>query len=707
MKYYFVLFLFLISFWANAQQTFTFDQSTKVFLQGNEIEMPFAVGINAAQFQQMDTNGDGEDELIVWDINSRRILVFQTNGDEFIYLPEMSYYFPNDVAGFLVLADYNGNGKKDLFTSSPFGIRAYRNITPQGAKYPSWELAQNFLRLDNGSNLQANNLDIPLIMDIDGDGDLDIATFNFASGDYLEFYLNTSVERKGIPDIDGFAFSQPRWGNFEFCNCDSFSFGITCSGFPIGRILEENDENKRITHAGGHSVLYTDFNNDGVFDLLLGQDECNTLYFLPNKGTNAQPLFDEYSTDLPNFGPLPNFPIFHASYLWTHGLLVSSNSSGVAGIFNSDYSKNVFQLSSYEPAPVEAKPFLQSQILDLGENSRPFFKGLKESGELILTSNRMKDEKTIGEALRIEISATGWDLVEEDFRGLSQFDFLNLQYFEFLSSTNQRTYWIAGTDTVNFSLQQKVFFDTDPNFENLQEVTFPVSGNRPTDHIELFVYNGKDYLLLARQTGELVVFEFKINAEQKLGFLERDFLGFTDNPASRNLNVHVIPGPKPSLYAIDQRGVLVYIPDFMNQNQREAIQVQLIGTDNQNSKMGRNTWITSIPKPFSENPDLLLGNTAGGLEYLKFKGESENPTDGEFLVKIYPNPSQGQFKIIASQTSDLRLVNSLGQVMMDQIRLTANREFEIQAQFLSPGLYIIQLTTTDGKRLSRKIIVQP
>jgi len=707
MRYCLIVLFFFTSFWADAQQTFTFDQSIKISRNGNEIALPFAVGINAAQFQQMDTNGDGEEELIVWDINSRRILVFETDGNDFKYLPEMSYYFPIDVSGFMVLADFNGNGKKDLFTSSPFGIRAYRNITPEGGKHLEWELAQNFLRLENGSNLQANNLDIPLIMDIDGDGDLDIATFNFASGDYLEFYLNTSVERKGIADIDGFAFSQPRWGNFEFCNCDSFSFGITCSGFPIGRILEEIDENKRVTHAGGHSVLYSDFNNDGTFDLLLGQDECNTLYFLPNKGTNAQPLFDEYSTELPNFGPLPEFPIFHASYLWTHGLLVSSNSSGVAGIFNADYSKNVFQLSSDEQAPVEAKPFLQSQIFDLGENSRPFFKGLQESGELILTSNRIKDGKTIGMAHRIEISATGWNLVDEDFLGLSQLDFLNLQYSEFLSSTNQKTYWVAGTDTVNFSLQQKVFFDTDPNLANLREISFPVTGNRPTDHIELFAYNGKDYLLLARQTGELVIFEFNINAEQKLRFLERDFLGFTDNPASRNLNIHVITGSNPSLYAVDQRGVLVYIPDFMNQNQREAIQVQLIGTETRNSRLGRNTWITSVKQPFSDNPDLLLGNTAGGLEYLKFVNEGNGPSEGEFLAKIYPNPSQGQFKILVSQDCDFRLVNSLGQIIVDQIRLTANSEFEIQAGFLAPGLYIVQLTTSEGKRISRKIIIQP
>jgi hypothetical protein len=145
----------------------------------------------------------------------------------------------------------------------------------------------------------------------------------------------------------------------------------------------------------------------------------------------------------------------------------------------------------------------------------------------------------------------------------------------------------------------------------------------------------------------------------------------------------------------------------MNQNQREAIQVQLIGTETRNSRLGRNTWITSVKQPFSDNPDLLLGNTAGGLEYLKFVNEGNGPSEGEFLAKIYPNPSQGQFKILVSQDCDFRLVNSLGQIIVDQIRLTANSEFEIQAGFLAPGLYIVQLTTSEGKRISRKIIIQP
>src|SRR5690606_25516891 len=110
----------------------------------------------------------------------------------------------------------------------------------------SWELARNFLPLESGSNIQANNLDTPLIRDLDGDGDLDLVIFNFAAGDYLEFYKNTSVERNGGPGIDGFEFALPFWGNFTFCGCENVLFGKSCSGQDL-RVLE--NENSRIQHA--------------------------------------------------------------------------------------------------------------------------------------------------------------------------------------------------------------------------------------------------------------------------------------------------------------------------------------------------------------------------------------------------------------------------------------------------------------------------
>ena len=144
----------------------------------------------------------------------------------------------------------------------------------------------------------------------------------------------------------------------------------------------------------------------------------------------------------------------------------------------------------------------------------------------------------------------------------------------------------------------------------------------------------------------------------------------------------------------------------MNNNQRETVQIRLLEDELGQSRMGRNTWITSIRQPFSNQRDLLLGNTAGGLEYLKSEAGIIPPGEGEFLVKTYPNPSNGNFKILVSQKSKARLISVLGQVIIDEMIIPANSETEIQASYLSPGIYILQLTNEKEEKHTKKLIVK-
>ncbi len=699
------LVLFILPLWGTAQQSFLYDQEIPVQVDGNFLSMPFAGGINAAQIQSMDVNGDGNDELILWDINARRISVYKTSGEEPVVLPEMAYFFPTDVNGFLVLADFDGDGKKDLFTSTPFGIKAYKNITEAGNSFPQWEVAREFLRLENGSNLQTNNLDIPLIMDLDGDGDLDIATFNFASGDYLQFYLNTSVERTGLPDIDGYAFPINRWGNFEFCGCGTFSFGVTCAGFPIGREIIPS-ENQRMEHSGGHSMLYHDFDGDGISDLLMGQDECNTLYFLPNKGTNSAPIFNEFFTGLPRIGTLPKFPVFHAAHLFQNELIISSNSSTSAALYQSDYARNIFNYPLENGPSTGMNNFLQKDMIDLGENSRPFFRGNSGAGELIVTSNTLVEGRIIGIATLYSVGNEGWELVERDYLNLSELQLTNIQYQEYRNSQGDYHFFLAGVDTADFAFRKQILYNRSENFMEAEAIVVPGTGIQPLDHFEFFNYQNRDYMLLAKQTGELVIFDVDFSNGVSLSLHQSEFLGFADNPANRNLTVHVIPGSSPSLYAVDQRGILFFMEDFMDQNEKEEVQIAVGEMQTEKTRLGRNTWMTHISDPFGQQFDLVLGNTAGGIRYFKIKDTGQTPSEEQFMAKVYPNPSSGPIKIIVSQSATVRLISTLGHILVNHFNVPANTETELQIQSLSPGLYILQLTNEKGERISKKVMVK-
>lgn len=700
MKQFLCYLFILLSFQLSGQQVFEYANTFSVTAQGKTLTLPFTGGINAAQFQTLDMDGDGVEELVAWDINARRIVVSKITQEGFEPATELAYAFPDDVNGFLVLVDFDGDGRKDLFTSSPFGIRVYRNTTPSGSNRPQWTLAQNFLRLDNGSNLQANNLDIPLIMDLDGDGDLDIATFNFASGDFLELYINTSVERKGTPDVDGFAFPQFRWGGFEFCDCGEFSFGVTCNGLPIASVPESNNQ-ARIQHAGGHSLLYADFDGDGVADLLLGRDECSRLYYLPNKGTTLNPVFDTFSTEMPIYGELPEFPVFHTAFLWKDELIVSSNSSEFAGAFRSDYRRNVFAIA---PFTNSKSPFLQDEMIDLGENSRPFFKGFQSDGELIVTGNRVFDGGVRGHAQRWSVKDEEWTLLEDDYLQLSRLKLSDIQYQEFLTSAGRQTYWLSGYDTVNRVVTRRVWMGTSPILEQMQEVTFPETGIRPLDHLEVFSWEGKDYVLLARQTGELVLFEANLSNNPQLRLEERSFLGFNDSPAARNLTVHVVQGSRLDMYAVDQRGIIQFIPDFMNQSERQAIELRLPTGQQVSTRLGRNTWISSLGKTFGGGSDLVLGTTAGGLEWLRMIAGGGSAVEG-LQVRVFPNPSEGLVTIVSSEAGEFTVYNSLGQLIRANASIPANSPLLVDLQHLAPGIYFVRVRASSGSWVTKKLII--
>lgn len=677
-----------------AQTVFDWDQSKSVRVNGQTVPIGFSQGINSAQIQTVDLTGDGVEEWVVWDINSRQLQVFEKIGGDFRLRPDLAYLLPTEISGFLVFADFDGDGKKDLFTSTPLGIRAFRN-TSSGTQV-SWAIAQNFLRLEGANNIPANNLDIPLIQDVDGDGDLDLVIFNFAVGDFLEFYRNTSMERKGTPDVDGFSFPIRHWGNFEFCACAQVSFSQTCDGRPLGPNIQI-DEGARILHAGGHSILYRDFTGDGVPDLLLGRDECNTLYFMPNSGSSDNPKFTSFSTEVPGFGNLPVFPRFHVGQVIEEDLIVSLNTNETSAPFRIDFAKAVVML---EKNTGVISPILQDQLFDLGENVRPYFKGNVFAGELWLTANVKNGNTVQGQAYRLSYSGDRFELLNEDYLGLSNLNLLEIQLIEYGSVKNQSYLLVSAVRTTNGVPSQVLLRSQGADWNDFQLSGLAL---RVGDQLTLFPYQGKDYLLVAAQNGSLTLYELDLEARSAT-LKTANFLGYQDNPANRNLSVSVRIQDKPDLYSADQTGRIFLVKDMMNSEVRDQVLVKM-EDQNYPFRLGRNTWISVVNPGFDENVDLILGSRGGGITYLK-SVKSENPTDGELLVKVYPNPTSGSFKVVSNTVAKARLITSLGQILLDEITIPANREIEIQTQALKPGVYFLQLETDDRKVLVKKLLVR-
>ena len=677
------------------QKVVELDQGKTIRLKGQVLSNGFSLGINSAQIQTIDLTGDGKEEWVVWDINSRQLQVFEKKGEQFLIRPELSYFFPTDVSGFLVLADFDRDGKKDLFTSTALGIKAYRN-TSSGSQI-SWTIAQNFLRLEGANNIPANNLDTPLLQDLDGDGDLDLLLFNFAVGDYLEYYRNTSIERKGSPDIDGFAFPIRHWGGFEFCGCGQISFGLTCDGRTLATPASPLDQ-ARVQHAGGHSLLYRDFTGDGIPDLLMGREECTTLYFLPNEGTSSNPKFASFSKELPGFGSLPEFPRFHAGQYLEESLIVSLNTNETAAPFGVDFAQSIVRL---EKGTGKMLPILQNQVLDLGENTRPFFSGTSFSGELLVTANGKKGTKVLGQAYRMRYTGTQLELVEEDYLGLSELNLLDLTLLDYTSVSKEKHLWVLGTRTSSTGVPAPVLLKREG--VNWGEFALKGLSLRTGDQLTLYGHQGKDQLLVAAQNGSLTQYEVDLTA-RSVQLVASNFLGFQDNPGSRNLNVTIRSGESPVLYSVDQTGRIYRIRDFLNAPVREEVLVRIQNQDLP-LRLGRSNWLAVVKSSLGEEDDLILGTRGGGLLYLS-AASTDGDSAGEFSVTAFPNPSSGSFQIVSSVPATGRLVSALGQVLLSEILLPARRAVLVDIPNLAPGMYFLQLQTEDKQTVVQKIWVR-
>ena len=364
---------------------FQFGSVAKIVQGPDTLSQAWAGGLNTPQFSSIDLNGDGRPDLFVFDRQTARCYTFLDvagvggAGRRWQYAPDYEWAFPGDLTSWALLRDYDCDGRADLFTGAPGGdIRVFRNVADaQG--HPSFVLANNQLSFPGANsyvvNLSSGFYNLPSIQDVNGDGRLDILTYDFVNSVVLELYLNTSPDACG--GISSFAKTNGRWGQLQACvDCASYQL----PGAPACQPY-------RIQHSTGHNVLLLDLDGDGKLDLLDGRDNCALLTRLLNQGTSsADALFTPAGTSsaFPAAAPV-NLSLFPAPYSFdadfdgVPDLVVSGNTRNII-LDRVSQRHNVWQYhngaASAAAVPnfsLVSKEFLQSNMLDASEGAVPVF----------------------------------------------------------------------------------------------------------------------------------------------------------------------------------------------------------------------------------------------------------------------------------------------------------------------------------------------
>ena len=82
-----------------------------VIENGKELKFPFAGGLNSSQYGTLDLNLDDIPDLVIFDRSADKILTFISTGTSYEYSPEFEYLFPPNIQNWMVLADYDCDGK--------------------------------------------------------------------------------------------------------------------------------------------------------------------------------------------------------------------------------------------------------------------------------------------------------------------------------------------------------------------------------------------------------------------------------------------------------------------------------------------------------------------------------------------------------------------------------------------------------------------
>src|SRR5690606_11476074 len=269
MRRFFTALLIVCPFLAQAQFTYELKGSVGIEEEnGHVLPSPWVGGLNAAQYNTMDLNDDGKEDLVLFDRMAQKMITFLNVEDTYVYAPEYETMFPDELLNWVLLRDFNCDGKKDLFTGDLFGIRVFTNVS-QGNSL-TWKhylfyvspTSKSEALLSQGLsgliNVQMQFDDLPSISDLDGDGDLDILCMKYGSAGTLEFHKNLSMETYGTCDSLSFKLITQAWGAVKECACGEMSFNGNECGTSGGRT----------DHAGGKSLLAIDVNGDLNMDVL-------------------------------------------------------------------------------------------------------------------------------------------------------------------------------------------------------------------------------------------------------------------------------------------------------------------------------------------------------------------------------------------------------------------------------------------------------
>ena len=701
---------------------------------------PWAGGMNAIQYNEIDIDRDGTKDLLAFDRQGNRLMPFINGGTpntiDYSSAPEYISSFP-EITGWLLLTDYNLDGKNDIFTynQSDPGIIVYKNISNASLKFEL--VVYPYLTSFYGSgyvNILVTYADYPAITDLDNDGDLDILTF-WALDSFVELHVNQSMEKYGIPDSLDFIRTEYCWGHFAESEESNVIYLDTCFGVDY--------RNSKDRHTGS-TFMVEDLNGDNVKDLLLGDVDYPSLAMLVNGNTSIDAFMTSYTYSFPpNTIPVELFSMPLTRY-------IDINNDGLKDLLASPFdpnpfiSKNFYSSWMYQNSGQNNDPvftfaggrFLQEEMMDMGSGAYPVLYDIDNDGlqDMFVGNYGYYDSSYYDNVFILHSVYTGklGYFKNTGSATLPEFEFMNK---DFAGISWQKTRGIYPTfgdvdndgdaDLISGKEDGKLFYYRNEESQGNPGIFTLISDSYEGIDVGEFstpqLYDlDEDQLLdlvIGEMGGNLNYYRNTGSVDNPVFILENDSLGKV-NVTDYNISNFGFSTPflfengnDVELLSGSEQGEIFYFKKVrQNINGEFPESDSLFALINDPSFKIPNGYRTSAAITDLDNNgyfDLVVGNFSGGLQY--FADVMKPPVNQDIDeignridLKVFPNPCKDWLNIKLKDYSrpvDIRIFDQIGNIVF-----SGRDEFKINTSGFKNGVYYLNIQVNESF-LSRKFIV--
>lgn len=718
--------------------SFKYNDQVKIIQNGQNLVNAFAGGLNAPQFSTCQLNNEGPEDLVVYDRTAQKVFTFlatkNTSGVYYWqYAPQYETLFPT-LQNWMLLVDYDKDGRKDLFTHSSAGLKLYRNTTT--ADKVSWQLIASPLYSIGFSgkiNLNVTATDIPAITDIDNDGDIDVLLFD-PSGDFVEFHRNNAVEKYNDPTRLEFVKIGYCWGDFIKQLCQDFQFGIDCGDTPAGQKSTDPSAQK-VLHSG-NALLLLDLNGDNKKDVLFGHITCNNIAALINQGTQQRASFKSANYVYPTNTTAIDFPIFPAVYfedLDFDGIkdLVAAPNGFDSAERTVDFQQSVwfYKNTGKDNLPIwnfQGKNFLQNTMLDLGENASPVLVDIDGDGDkdlvigysgnitstgvkagLVLLENKgdntfeVKDTDYLGLLKSMQLLDVRPFVADINGDGVDDLGFssnsskgMEIRYIPNKAARNQ---------AFNIQLSNAVLLPTFTDFLAGESVTF--FDFDKDGKMDILHGTSRGNIRFIQNTGSNQSPKYVVQNDN-LGKLQTDYIAGNVFLTTGDVNLD----GKTDLLVGNRTGNMSIYRSFQEQNTNQfVVDTSLIfnsfSNKSENLLIGGNATIAIGDLDNDLLPDVIIGTNTGGLRVLKNLTKVViTGTEQDQISQVYPNPTNRYVYVKMTENAQATLIDLSGRIIQNTRMVRANTEEVFDLQGLPTGMYLLKIETGKKSQTSKIIL---